>query len=117
MNPRFIGLSTVCRAISIASLLINAQMDNCLLRAQETPATDDLHIVIIDGDGFTNNVKKHTAREPIVEVRDRNNSPVPGATVAFTLPSSGASGTFAGGSKLVTVVTNQAGRASTVFRP
>ncbi len=117
MNRPAILLSSLTRSAAILALLANLQSTNGALLAQETPPPDDLHIVIIDGDSFTNNVKKHTAREPIVEVRDRRNSPVPGANVVFTLPNSGASGTFANGGKLVTAVTDQSGRATTVFRP
>lgn len=116
MNARSIRRTIPGQAICIIALLLNGHMDNTLL-GQEPPPSEYLHIAIIDGDGFTNNIKKHTPREPIVEVRDRNNSPVPGATVVFMLPNSGAGGTFANGSHLVTVTTDQAGRASTVFRP
>lgn len=117
MSQRGMRFGGWVRAIAIATLLANLQLDISPVFAQETPPTEDLRIVIIEGEGFTNNIKKHTAREPIVEVRDRNNSPVPGAVVIFTLPNSGASGTFANGGRLVSVVTNQTGRASTVFRP
>jgi len=81
-------------------------------------AADGLHIEIIDGEGFTNNIKKRVARDPVVEVRDRNNKPVAGATVSFLLPSTGPSGSFANGSKLLTVLTNQNGRAiATALKP
>ena len=84
--------------------------------AQETGA-DDLRIVIISGEGFTNNIKKRTAHEQIVEVRDRNNKPIAGATLAFLLPNSGPGGTFANGAHSLTVTTNQAGRAVAMVRP
>lgn len=82
------------------------------VRAQENaPPPDDLKIVIIRGDGFTNNLKKRIAREPIVEVRDRNDKPVAGATVTFLLPSGGPGGTFAGAQNTLTVFTGPNGRA------
>jgi hypothetical protein len=84
--------------------------------AQVTGA-DDLKIVIIAGDGFTNNIKKRTAREEIVEVRDRNNKPVSGAAVIFALPGSGPGGTFAHGLQTLTVTTDQAGRAVATIKP
>lgn len=77
----------------------------------QTPPAEDLKIIIIDGDNFTNNIKRRTARDPVVEVRDRDNKRVPGAAVAFLLPQSGPSGTFGNGSKLLNVVTDQNGRA------
>lgn len=80
--------------------------------------SDDLKIVIIEGDGFVNNVRKRTARDPVVEVRDRNNKPIAGAAVTFLLPQGGPSGTFANGLNTITVQTNAAGRAvATGFTP
>ena len=46
----------------------------------------------------------------VVTVRDGSNNPVSGATVTFTAPSTGASGTFAGG--VNTVTTNASGVAT-----
>lgn len=87
------------------------------VRASQAPPSDDLKIVIIDGDGFTNNLKRRIAREPIVEVRDRNDKPVAGAAVTFTLPSNGPSGTFANNSRVFRAVTGPDGRAtSDTFR-
>ena len=86
------------------------------LAAQATPPR--LNIVIVEGEGAINNIKQRTAREPIVQVEDENHKPVAGAAVAFTLPSQGASGTFAGGSQNLTSITNAQGRAvARGFRP
>lgn len=74
-------------------------------------ASEELKIAIIEGEGFINNIRKSTARDPVVEVRDRNNKPIAGAAVTFLLPGSGPSGTFANGAQSLTVQTNQAGRA------
>ncbi len=89
---------------------------NRIAMAQDT-SSDDLKIVIIAGDGFTNNIKKRTAREEIVEVRDRNNKPVAGAAVVFALPGSGPGGAFAHGVQTLTVSTDQAGRATATIKP
>ncbi|MCC6588965.1 MAG: hypothetical protein IT168_19870 [Bryobacterales bacterium] len=81
-------------------------------------AAEELKIAVIEGDGFINNIRKSTARDPVVEVRDRNNKPIAGAAVTFLLPSSGPSGTFSNGAQSITVQTNQAGRAvAQGFRP
>ena len=104
--------STQTRATAkllVFGLLLSA--DPVLLPAQEPPP-DDLKIVIIHGDNFTNNIKRRTAREAVVEVRDRDKRRVPGAAVAFLLPQNGAGGTFLDGSKLLNVVTDQNGRAA-----
>ena len=47
-----------------------------------------------------------------VTVRDAANNPVAGVAVTFTAPASGASGTFVGGLRTVTVLTNAAGVAT-----
>src|SRR5690348_5002764 len=87
-----------------------------LLNAQQQ--SSDLQILVIGGEGSINNVKQRTAREPIVEVRDRNNRPVAGAVVLFEAPRSGASGTFTGGSSSLRVTTDAQGRAAGQgFRP
>src|ERR1044071_2191593 len=45
-------------------------------------------------------------------VRDNGGNPVHGASVTFTAPASGASGTFAGGTTTATVTTNSSGVAT-----
>src|SRR4051794_41845060 len=69
----------------------------CVMYAQQEPP--QLQILVIGGEGSINNVKQRTAREPVVEVRDRNNRPVAGALVLFEAPGNGASGSFIGGSR------------------
>ena len=71
-----------------------------------------LKIVIVEGEGAINNIRQRVAREPIVEVQDENNRPVAGAVVTFLLPNSGPSGTFVNGSRMMTITTNEAGRAA-----
>jgi hypothetical protein len=78
--------------------------------AQEA-GTGQLNLVIVEGEGATNNIRQRTAREPIVQVEDENHKPVAGAAVVFLLPDQGASGTFANGSHMLTVTTDAQGRA------
>jgi hypothetical protein len=81
-------------------------------------APTKLKIVVVQGEGAVNNVKQRVAREMIVEVQDENDRPLAGVAVAFMLPNSGAGGTFANGSKLLTVRTDLNGRAITqAFQP
>ena len=90
------------------------------LAAQDQSAgapSDDLTITIVEGDGGINNIKKGIATKPVVEVHDRNKTPLAGVLVTFTLPSSGPSGAFADGSQFMSVTTDAAGRASAVIRP
>ncbi len=71
-----------------------------------------LNIVVIEGEGAINNIRQRTAREPIVQVEDRNRKPVAGAAVVFMLPDRGASGIFPNGSRTLTVMTDENGRAA-----
>ncbi len=76
------------------------------------PDAANLQIVVLQGEDGVNIIKKKTAVKPVVEVRDRNNLPVAGATVVFLAPDSGPGVTFADGSRLFTTVTNASGRAT-----
>jgi len=80
------------------------------LGAQEQPKPR-LNIVIIEGDGAINHIRRRTAVEPIVQVEDENQRPVAGAVVVFLLPESGPSGVFPNGSRMTTAITDQQGRA------
>lgn len=71
-----------------------------------------LNLVVVEGEGAINNIRQRVAREPIVQVEDQNHKPIAGAAVTFTLPSRGASGVFPNGSRTVTVLTDDSGRAA-----
>ncbi len=70
-----------------------------------------LEITIVEGEGAINNVKERVNREPIVQVEDENHKPVAGAAVVFFLPNQGPGGTFADGTRSLTVTTDAQGRA------
>jgi hypothetical protein len=77
-----------------------------------------LNLVVLEGEGATNNIRQRTAREPIVQVEDENHKPVAGAVVVFTLPSNGAGGTFANGARTLTMMSDSKGQAvARGFRP
>ena len=87
-------------------------------QAPKPESEPELKIVILEGEDGINIIKKKTAVRPVVEVRDKNNSPVSGAAVVFLLPQYGPSGAFANGSKMMTVMTDSSGRAASgAFRP
>lgn len=69
-----------------------------------------LKIVVIDGEAGVNIIQQKTAVKPVVEVRDRNNLPVPGVLVTFSIEG-GKAATF-GGASTLTVATNAAGQAT-----
>jgi len=70
-----------------------------------------LKIIVLQGDGATNNIKTKTATQPAVEVRDEQDKPVPGAEVVFHLPPAGPSGVFHGWMRTQTTRTNPQGQA------
>jgi len=80
------------------------------MRAEENPGaqTARLRIVVIEGEAAVNIIQQKTAVAPVVEVRDRNDQPVAGAVVQFTIR--GGRATF-GGARTLTLTTNAAGRA------
>lgn len=53
-----------------------------------------IEINVLEGEGAINNVRAHTAHDPLIEIRDRTGALVAGATVTFQLPASGAGGAF-----------------------
>lgn len=71
----------------------------------------DLKITVIEGQGAINNVRAHTARDPVVEVRDADNVPLPGATVTFQTPADGPGAVFPDNEKSLITQTDQNGRA------
>lgn len=101
--------------LSAAGFLSGWQLPACAAetpREPEPKVSSELKIVVLEGEDGVNFIKKKTAVRPVVEVRDRNNAPVAGASVAFLLPQYGPGGTFANGSKMMTMVTDSTGRAT-----
>jgi len=110
MNPMDSGSRTALAGFLAISLGLAAP-------PQPAPKPD-LQILIIGGEGSINNIKQRTAREPVVEVRDKNDRPVAGAIVLFTAPQRGASGVYPGGSNPLAVATDTQGQAvARVFQP
>ena len=76
----------------------------------QKPESSNLRIVVVSGEDAVNIIQQKTAVAPIVEVRDRNNQPVAGALVTFSIQGGG-NATFAGAST-VTATTNALGQAA-----
>lgn len=81
-----------------------------LLTVALTAQAGGLRIVVVEGEDAVNIIQQKTAVRPVVEVRDRNDLPVPGALVTFSIEG-GKAASFAGASTL-TVATNAAGQAA-----
>jgi hypothetical protein len=80
--------------------------------ADAPAAVPAISIQVVEGHGAINNVKRGTAFDPVIEVRDRHGKPISGASVLFTLPAVGPSGTFPDGSKTQMTRTDETGRAT-----
>jgi hypothetical protein len=90
---------TVTAIILLASLL-----------GASSQSAPPLRIVVLQGEDAVNVIQQKSAVAPLVEVRDRNDLPVAGATVTFTIGGNAAS--FAGGVQTFTIATNAAGQAA-----
>lgn len=95
--------SLICIGL-LASLLAQQPATAVTTSQKAAPA---LRIVVIAGEDSVNVIQQKTAVAPIIEVRDRNNLPVAGATVTFAV---GPGASF-GGASTLTVATNAAGQA------
>jgi hypothetical protein len=76
----------------------------------EPGQSNTLKIVVIEGEGAVNIIQQKTAVAPVIEVRDRNDLPVAGVPVTFTIIGA-KTGSFTAGAQTLTVTTNAAGRA------
>jgi hypothetical protein len=79
--------------------------------SQQTGALSQLTVTIVEGQGAINNVRSRASAEMVVLVEDEKQQPVPGASVAFTLPSQGPSGAFVNGEKTLVITTDSLGKA------
>jgi hypothetical protein len=93
------------RVVSSASILLLGAALNAL-------AASGLRVVVVEGEGAINNIRAHTAHDPIVEVHDDTDAVVPQATVTFQAPAAGASVAFSDGQKTFIAQTDNAGRAA-----
>lgn len=104
---------TTLTSLLLVHLLIRTTQVSLLAQAPQ-PAQDSdpqLRILVLEGDVAINNIRQRTAREPIVQVEDKNRRPVAGAMVLFTLPDSGPGAVFPNGSKTLLVHTDTKGQA------
>jgi hypothetical protein len=81
-----------------------------LALAQTLPTRID--VVVVEGEGGTDNPGQRMAQVPTVRVEDENGKPVAGAAVVFTLPIAGTTGEFSNGSKSLTILTDANGMAA-----
>lgn len=108
--PAPVGVLLVAIAVGLAC---NADIGFALPDPGQAanPAVPVLHINVMDGEDGVNILKNKMAVKPVVEVRDRNNLPVSGASVLFLAPDSGPRVAFAHGSNTFMTTTDASGRA------
>jgi hypothetical protein len=98
-------------ASSALSCLLFVQFSTAAMYAQVVPKPK-MNIVVLEGEGVIHNIKKRAPQDIVVQVRDGNRRPLPGAAVTFTLPAQGASGEFFDRSRILTVTADDRGRAA-----
>ena len=91
--------------VSIAVLFAPAPAES-----RQAAPSGSIKIVVIAGERAVNDMRRKAAVAPVVEVRDRNDRPVEGATVKFAM-SGGKRAAFAGAPSFI-VTTDAAGRAT-----
>lgn len=115
MNPPKTS-ATTChglkrRSFIFATMLLVAGLAAGAARAQD----DGLRIVVLEGEDSVNIIEQGTAVPTLVEVRDSNDLPVAGASVAFLLQ--GGNATLNAGLSQVAVTTNALGQAAVTVNP
>ena len=106
-------LGTVCAvAIALFGLPPGAADAAAAEQAQNAP----LRIVVLEGEDSVNIIEQGTAVPTLVEVRDRNDLPVAGASVVFAL-AEGGTATLNAGLQQVALTTNALGQAAVTVNP
>src|SRR5690348_12029241 len=85
---------TMSRRAPLSSVLFFTAVAGLGQTPQPPPATNPLHIRIVEGDAAINSIRFHRAHDPVVQVLDEKGAPVGGVTVTFLLPATGPGGTF-----------------------
>jgi hypothetical protein len=98
-------------ALVLTSILI-FRFAGSPIQAQNLPA--ELRIVVLQGEGATTDIRQRASSDPLIRVEDENQNPVSEAVAVFSLPTEGATGTFANGSKTLTVSTDNRGQAAAI---
>ena len=101
--------SVVLKHVVALVLVIAASSFTADATQNKTVQPAGLTIVVVEGEDAINVILQKTAVAPIVEIRDRNNQPVAGATVRFTI--NGGRATF-NGARTITLTTDATGRAT-----
>ncbi len=110
-NPRAAVTICICGVLLVPSLAHGLGA-----RQQQAVQPEGLRIVVIEGEDSVNIIGQGTAVATVVEVRDRNDLPVSGASVVFLL-GEGGTATLNAGLSQVTLTTNALGQAAVTVNP
>src|SRR5581483_1537829 len=99
------------RCCTLARSSVAIALAACILGADTAPPVV-IQLRVIEGDGAVYTVGSRATRGVTVQVCDETSKPVEADTVSFQLPSDGASGSFANGSKAEIVTTKKDGMAT-----
>src|SRR5439155_16676561 len=91
-------------------LLMSFRSSGVAAEAEAVPRPR-MNILVLEGEGSINNIRRPQGRDIAVQVRDGNRRPLAGAVVVFTLPEQGPGGHFLNGSKILTMTADEQGRA------
>ena len=106
-------ISTV---VVLSGLLSTPVAGGVAVPLQSAAQDGGLRIVVIEGEDSVNIIGQGTAVPTVVEVRDRNDLPVSGASVVFLL-GEGGTATLNAGLSQVTLTTNVLGQAAVTVNP
>ncbi len=95
----------------LVALALTCAFTPALYSQARGQAPSALQIVVIEGEAAVNIIQQKTAVAPLIEVRDRNNQPVAGVAVTFTILG-GRNAAFAAGGNSMAVTTNALGQAA-----
>ena len=101
------------RCRSILTVLATGLLGLSIVNAAQD--LDELRITVLKGEDSVNIIAQGTAVPTLVEVRDRNNLPVAGASVVFLLQ--GTTATLNAGLSQVALTTNALGQAAVTVNP
>ncbi|MBI4873569.1 MAG: hypothetical protein HY822_02930 [Acidobacteria bacterium] len=109
---------TARNSAALLSVLLSARILFPPGAAAQNPAappagSERLKVLVLEGEGSKNSIRSRAATPVLVEVRDANDKPLPGAQVVFQLPASGPGGAFPGGRLMQRANANSQGRAAT----
>ena len=107
---------TGIRDLGVVAYAVCASLAALVVVESASAQDADLRIVVIEGEDSVNIIAQGTAVPAVVEVRDRNDLPVSGASVLFLL-GEGGTATLNAGLQQVALTTNVLGQAAVTVNP